>query len=152
MGDARYALIKEPPPPQFYLPTAQLPSLGVSTFYVRSAADPDVLMESIRALVAEFDPNLPVENIDTLRRLSLQTLVVDRLMSSLAGLFAALATVLAAVGLFGMLSFAIAQRSGELGLRAALGASPATLQRSVLLQTLKLALIGIAIGLGLALM
>lgn len=150
IADARYSTIKDAPPPQFYLPVWQFPSFGTATFYVRSALNPEILMPRLRDVVAELDPHLPVEGLATFKQVSQQTIVLDRLMGTLAGLFAGLATALAAVGLFGALSFALAQRTGEIGLRAALGAAPARLKRMVLGQTLRLALVGGALGLLLA--
>lgn len=152
IADARYSTIKDEPPPQFYLPMWQFPSFGTATFYVRSTLDPAALMPRLRDVVAEFDPNLPIEGLATLERFSRQTIVLDRLMGMLAGLFAGLATLLAAVGLFGVLSFTTAQRSSELGLRGALGASPDGLKRMVLTHALRLGVIGGVIGLALALL
>lgn len=152
VGDARYSTIKDEPPPQFFMPMRQLPSFGTAAFYVRTQTDPTTMLRSINRIVAELDPNLPVEGLATLRRFSQQTIVLDRLMGTLASLFAVLATILAAVGLFGVLSFSMAQRSGELGLRAALGASPGELKATVMRHALTLALIGIVFGLLLALL
>ena len=151
VADARYSTVKDDPPPQFFVPIGQTPGLGSTVFYARSKGDPEALMRAIPPLVAEFDPNLPVENLTTLENVSHQTIVIERLMGTLASLFAGLATALAAVGLFGVLNFSMAQRSTELGLRAALGASPGTLKRMMLRHALVLAVTGIVIGTGLAL-
>ncbi|MCA1778890.1 MAG: ABC transporter permease, partial [Xanthomonadaceae bacterium] len=151
VGDARYATVKDDPPPQFFMPIGQMSGLGSVVFYARSKGEPEVLMRAVPPLVAEFDPNLPVENLTTLENVSHQTIVIERLMGTLASLFAGLATVLAAVGLFGVLNFSMAQRSTELGLRAALGASPTRLKRMMLRHALVLAVSGIVIGTGLAL-
>ena len=152
VGDARYATIKDAPPPQYFMPMQQYAGIGTATFYVRTQTDPVSILRAINRLVAELDPNLPVEALTTLRHFSQQTIVLDRLMGTLASLFAALATILAAVGLFGVLSFSMAQRSGELGLRAALGATPGGLKSTVMQHALTLALIGIVLGLLLALL
>ncbi|MDT8448535.1 MAG: FtsX-like permease family protein [Wenzhouxiangellaceae bacterium] len=109
-------------------------------------------MPRLRGVVAEFDPNLPLEWLETLKHFSQQTIVLDRVMGTLAALFAGLATVLAAVGLFGVLSFTTAQRSTELGLRGALGASPDGLKRMVLIHAFRLGAIGGVAGLVLALL
>jgi len=150
IGDTRYATIKDRPPSQFFLPIWQTPIPGTATFYVRTRVPPENLMTAVRDLVADLDPNLPVDQLDTLERSSQQSVVIDRVLSTMAGLFAGLATVLAAVGLFGMLSFTIAQRSSELGLRGALGASPRGLQKMVLMHALRLGIIGGLLGIGLA--
>ena len=151
VADAHYSNVKVDPPPQFFLPIGQMPGLGSAVFYARTQSDPAALMRAIPPLVAEFDPNLPVENLATLERVSRQNIVIERMAGTLASLFAGLATVLAAVGLFGVLNFSMAQRSTELGLRAALGASPGKLKRMMLRHALVLAVIGIVIGTGLAL-
>jgi len=152
VADARYSTIKDDPPPQFFVPIGQMPGLGSAVFYARPSGDPEALMRAIPPLVAEFDPNLPVEGLATLERVSRQTIIIERLMGTLASLFAALATLLAAAGLFGVLNFSMAQRSTELGLRAALGASPATLRRMMLRHALVLAVTGTVIGTALALL
>jgi len=152
VADARYATIKDEPPPQFFVPIGQMPGLGSAVFYARPSGDPEALMRTIGPLVAEFDPNLPVEGLATLDRVSRQTIVIERLMGTLASLFAGLATLLAAAGLFGVLNFSMAQRSTELGLRAALGASPVALKRMMLRHALLMAVTGTAIGTALALL
>ncbi len=151
VADAHYSTVKDNPPPQFFVPIGQTPGLGSTVFYVRTQSGSDALMRAIPPLVAEFDPNLPVENLTTLENVSRQTIVIERLMGTLAGLFAGLATLLAAVGLFGVLNFSMAQRSTELGLRAALGASPAGLKGMMLRHALVLAATGIVLGTALAL-
>ena len=151
VADARYSTVKDDPPPQFFVPIGQTPGLGSAVFYARSKGDPDTLMRAIPPLVSELDPNLPVERLVTLENISHQTIVIERLMGTLASLFAGLATALASVGLFGVLNFSMAQRSTELGLRAALGASPGMLKRMMLRHALVLAITGIVIGTGLAL-
>ncbi|MEE4329867.1 MAG: ADOP family duplicated permease [Wenzhouxiangella sp.] len=151
VADAHYSTIKDVPPPQFFIPIGQQPQLGSAVFYARTQGDPDTLMAAVGPLVAEFDPNLPVVGLSTLKHVSVETILLERLMGTLAGLFAGLATLLAAAGLFGVLNFSMAQRSSELGLRAALGASPDALQRMMLRHALIMAFSGIVIGSGLAL-
>jgi predicted permease len=152
VADARYSTIKDDPPPQFFVPISQMSGPGSAVFYARTKADPETVMGSIPPLVAELDPNLPVERLTTLERVSRQTITIERLMGTLASLFAGLATLLAAAGLFGVLNFSMAQRSTELGLRAALGASPAALKRMMLRHALLMAVTGTVIGTALALL
>lgn len=147
--DARYSNIKISPPPQFYLPRRQNPSIGSLVFYVRSAA-PD-LSNEIRAAVARLDPDLPVENLSTLPQNIAETLATDIFVGRLSGAFAILATLLAALGVYGLLSYSLTQRTREIGLRLALGAAPAQVQALMLRQVLRLFAIGGAIGLALAL-
>lgn len=150
VGDAAYSSLKESIPPQFFLSIYQTENVGSASFYVRTRQEPETLVPEIRALVAQLDSNLPVDDLFTLDTVAGTTVVVDRVIATLSIVFAVLATTLAAVGLFGVLSFALTQRTGEIGLRAALGAEPVALGRMVLGQTLRLALIGGSIGLVLA--
>jgi len=150
VADAAYSTVKDKPPPQFFLSMYQTEHVGSASFYVRAIDEPEALIPVVRDLVAELDPNLPVDNLASLDVALRQTIVLDRLVGTLALAFAALASGLAAIGLFGVLMFALAQRTGEIGLRAALGAGPGRLKRMVVAHTLRLALVGAAIGLVLA--
>lgn len=147
VGDAAYSTVKESIPPQYFLSMYQTENVGSASFYLRTSRDPGAMAPAVRDLVAELDPNLPVDDLFTLNTVLGSRIVVDRVVATLAMVFAGLATTLAAVGLFGVLSFALAQRTGEIGLRAALGAAPEKLRRMVLGQTLRLALVGGAAGL-----
>ena len=95
----------------------------------------------------EIDPTLPVDNLMTLRRQARETVCVDRLVTILSLSFAALATLLAAIGLYGVMAYSVAQRKRELGLRLALGAEPANMRAMVLKQVGTMTLLGVAIGL-----
>lgn len=150
VGDAAYSSVKESIPPQFFLPMYQTENVGSASFYVRARQEPETLAPEVRALVAQLDPNLPINDLFTLDVVAGTTVVVDRVIATLSIVFAVLATTLAAVGLFGVLSFALAQRIGEIGLRAALGAAPTRLRWMMLAQTFRLAIAGGAVGLVLA--
>lgn len=150
VADAAYSGVKAEIPPQFFVPIYQTTTVGSANFYIRAVADPAGLISGVRSLVGELDPNLPIEGLVTMDVVIEENVYLDRMIGTLASLFALLATALAAVGLFGVLTFALVQRTGEIGLRAALGAAPAGLQRMVLMQTLRLAAIGAAVGLVLA--
>ena len=150
VADAAYSAVKDPAPPQFFIPMYQTENVGSANFYIRTVNGADPVFPAVRRLMRELDPNLPVDNLFTLETVIQSTVVLDRIIATLALVFAALATMLAAVGLFGVLTFATAQRTGEIGLRAALGAAPSGLRRMVLAQTLRLALVGGVIGLALA--
>lgn len=150
VGNAAYSSVKGAIPPQFFLSMYQTENVGSASYYVRARQEPETLVPEIRALITQLDPNLPVDDLFTLDTVAGATVVVDRVIATLSIVFAVLATTLAAVGLFGVLSFALAQRTGEIGLRAALGAAPAGLRWMMLTQTFRLAMIGGAIGLVLA--
>ncbi|MBZ5499921.1 MAG: ABC transporter permease [Acidobacteriia bacterium] len=138
--------------PQLFLPYRQSDQntpLQMS-FYVRTSLPPDQLFAGIQKLVARLDPSLPVENLYTLRQLISQRLTIERVISLLTTLFAGLATLLAAIGLYGVLAYTVTQRTREFGLRMALGASRAQVRAMVFQQVGGMILIGGAVGLTLA--
>ena len=101
--------------------------------------------------MARLDPNLPVENLKTLPQQVQENVFLDRMISTLAGAFAALATLLAAVGLYGVLAYTVAQRTREIGLRMALGADGRRVRGMVLAQVGRMTVVGGIIGVALAL-
>jgi predicted permease len=145
--------VKTTVPPQYYLPMAQVDPLYLPSryFYVRSAIDPEALLRVIPPAVAEVEPNLPVDGLRTLETQFDDDVYVDRLVTALSAGFAILATLLAAIGLYGMLSYTVAQRTREFGLRLALGAMPARLRAMMLGQVGMMTLIGAAVGVAVAL-
>ncbi len=130
---------------QLYVPYRQLmiPSL---TLAVRTAGDPTRVAGAVRAAVREVDPDQPVARVQTMDDLVSATLGPRRFAMVLLGLFATLALVLAAVGIYGVMSFDVARRSQEIGVRMALGASAGTVLRLVLRQGLGLAAVGVGLG------
>jgi putative ABC transport system permease protein len=150
--DVRYSTIKRRVLPQLYTPVVPAnTTFGTRFFYVKTAADPDGLLVTIPRILAEIDPSLPVANLTTLARHARDSTFGDRLVASLAASFAVLATALTAIGLYGVLSYNVARRTRELGLRLALGAAPDGLLITVLKQVAAMAAIGAGIGLVLAL-
>jgi ABC-type antimicrobial peptide transport system permease subunit len=157
--DAAYSEIKGDNAPMFFIP--YMPSgyenpvfnfaAGSLSFYVRASVEPETLLRVIPEVVANVDPALPVTTGTTLRRYAQEQVFVDRLVTLLSGSFAGLATLLAAIGLYGVLAYSMAQRVREFGLRRALGATPAKLRTMVLKRVAVLASIGIALGLAAAL-
>jgi predicted permease len=142
--DSKYSTVKDPVPAQLFLPRRQAPfPINDLTFYVRSAgADPAQLLNAIRQVVASADPTLPVNDLRTVDQQVRENVSEDRLVTTLATALATIATVLAALGLYGMLSYTVAQRTRELGLRLALGAAPRQLRHMVLSQVARMGIVG----------
>ena len=120
-------------------------------FYVRGTVDPAALIAMVRPLIASIDPNLPVSQLQTMPQLLRGQTNGDRLIATLSAIFAGLATALAAVGLYAVLSYNVSERTRELGLRLALGASPRALLAMVMKQMGGIAAAAIVIGAAVAL-
>ncbi len=149
--DAKYADVKDVTPPVFALPYRQDDGLGDMNFYVRTGIDPTSVFGAIPALVKDLDANLPVEDLQTLEQTIQENIVLDRLISTLSAAFAGLATLLAAIGLYGVLTYTVAQRTREIGLRMALGAGSRRVQAMVFRQTSRMVLVGAVLGIATAL-
>ncbi|HTI37972.1 MAG TPA: ABC transporter permease [Vicinamibacterales bacterium] len=145
--DAKYSEVKGEIPPLYFVPYRQDKQVSRTNFYVRTAADPTQSAATVKNIVGRADPNLPLESLKTLDRQVEENTFLDRMMSTLSTLFAMLATVLAAVGLYGVLAFTVTQRTREIGLRMALGAAPGRVRGMVLRQVGYMTLAGGAIGL-----
>ena len=114
---------------------------------MRTATDPEQFLSNIPKLLARLDANLPVENLRTLPQQVRENVFLDRFISVLSASFACLATLLAAVGLYGVLAYTVSQRTREIGLRMALGAAPSRVRAMVLRQVGVMVAVGGAIGL-----
>jgi len=152
IADAKYSDVKEEVPPQYFLARYQDEQLGFMNFYVRGKLNPRDMLASISNVVAKLDANVPVNGLATLPEVIRENTFQDRMISMLSGGFALLATLLAATGLYGVLSYSVAQRTRELGVRQALGATPYRLRAMVLRQVGWMALIGGVAGLACAVM
>jgi predicted permease len=148
--DAKYSDVKRVAPPQYFLPYRQEERLGYGYFYVRTALAPELLLASIPTLMKKLDSNLPVENLKTMEMQVRDNVFLDRLISTLSASFALLATLLAGVGLYGVLAYTVAQRTREFGLRMALGADGGMVRGIVMKQVAKMSAIGGLVGLAVA--
>jgi predicted permease len=144
--DVRYDSMRQDPPPMVYLPYRQT-GAGARTFEVRIQGDPATAMAGIRRVIGRIDTSLPIYDVKTQTEQIDQSLVQERLVAILSSSFGFLAMVLAAVGLYGVMSYLVARRTNEIGIRMALGARRLDMLRLVLGETLTMAVIGVGIGL-----
>ena len=145
-GDTKYSRLRRD-----IMPTMFRPLVGNSAhFELRTAGDPTTLVKQVRAIVSQADDNLPLFEVRTQSQQIEQALYQERLMSRLSSFFACLALILACIGLYGLLSYEVARRTRELGIRMALGAQRRELMRLVVQRGLLLALTGAVIGMGAA--
>ncbi len=147
VGDSRLTGIRSDPPPQVFTPRLRgNGDFSSFVFYVRGTRDPDDMTAMVRPLIASIDPDLPVSQLQTLTQLLRNQTNGDHLIATLSTIFAGLATALAAVGLYAVLTYNVSERTRELGLRLALGASPGALLGMVMKQIGRIATVAILIG------
>jgi len=148
--DAKYMGLQEKQQAAAFYPHAQHWSM-VNNFVVRSNRDPKLVIPEIRRAIADVDPKLPIADFTTLEQVVGRSLANSRLVAQLSSAFGALAALLASIGIYGVMSYSITRRTNEFGVRMALGARRADVQWMVLQETLRLVLVGLAVGLMLAL-
>ncbi|MGD8361966.1 MAG: FtsX-like permease family protein, partial [Gemmatimonadota bacterium] len=141
----KYQSLREAPLAFQYLPLPQTRSFG-AYLHVRSAGDPVLLTQSIREIVRELDPNLPLFDVKTMTSHLGIALMPARLAGILLGSFGLLGLILASVGIYGVMAYAVAQRTREIGIRVALGANRSEVTGLVLRQGSRLVLVGGAVG------
>jgi putative ABC transport system permease protein len=147
--DTKYSGVRDPVPAQFFLPYRQS-DVAFLTFYVKGGHDTRALAGLIPPLVARLDANLPIDNFRTMDDQIWENTTRERILTTMSSAFAGLAVVLAAIGLYAVLAFGVAQRLREFGIRIALGARNADVHWLVLSQVGRISLIGGAIGASLA--
>jgi putative ABC transport system permease protein len=150
VGNVKFENLSSEWMPETYLPYSQVPWNSM-TIVARAARDPYSLTKPISETVRSLDKDLPTYNTKTVENYLGGTIALPRFNTFLLGLFAGLALLLTAVGLYGVISYAVAQRTREIGIRMALGAQPRDMMLHVVGQGLRFALIGVGLGLGAAL-
>jgi len=145
--DAKYTSMRRNIQPTIYTPYAQ-ENIGQVNFSVRVSGDVFAMIPSIRDAVREIDSNLPLYDLTTQTALADASVAEERLFATLSSFFGLLALLLGCVGLYGVMSYGVARRTNEIGIRMALGATSLRVTRMVMLETMILVLIGVVIGVG----
>jgi putative ABC transport system permease protein len=148
--DSHHSGVKEEPKPFVYIPYEQEKNVGALTYYVRTSQDPTALATAVRAVVSGLDSSLPIDDVRSFDEQINRQLASDWLIASLAEIFGALAALLAAIGIYGLLAYAVTQRTREIGVRMALGADTAKVGRMIVNDVSRLVGIGVLLGLPLA--
>jgi putative ABC transport system permease protein len=146
VSDTRDAGLGADPLPTVYIPLAVMPAWPSMSYVVRTAGDPRAVLAAARAVIREIDPALPVRDVRTMEQVLGTALAPARWSSALLLTFAGVALVIAVLGVFGVLSFVVTQRTRELGIRIALGATPARVRWLVVARGLALTLSGLLLG------
>ncbi len=150
VGDIKDAGLAEADPPQLYMPYGQWPIQSMAVM-LKTAVPPATVGDAARRAVYSVDPSLPVSNVRTLEQIVARSISQPRFYMSLLTVFAGVAVTLAAIGIFGVLSYAVAQRTREIGIRMALGAHERTVVRLIVREAMLMAAAGVVIGIGVAL-
>jgi len=145
VADAKFSSLSDASADQLYMPYEQLPYASM-TLVVRSSAAPEQIIDAIRSKVAEIDPTLPLSGIRSMESVVSSSVSQPRLITQITGVFAGFALLLAAIGIYGVMAYSVTARKQEMGIRMALGASPRDILRLVVGQGMRMALIGVALG------
>jgi putative ABC transport system permease protein len=150
-GDVRHHGLAEQPQPEMYIPWGQVPNVEARpTIVVRSFAAPETLTSALRQAAAAVDPEVPMDQVSTMEQIVSRSVSESRFRAAVIAVFALLALFVASIGLYGVMSYMVSQRTREFGVRIAVGATRGMVFALVLKQGAKLAAIGLAIGLSIA--
>ncbi len=144
--DTHYAGVKQKPPRLYYMPWRQSGDVGEISFYVRTALAPEQMMPQVRRVMRTLDPDLPLEGLRTFEEQVGRSLKTDRIVLQLSMAFSMLATLLAMLGLYGVMAYSVTRRTREIGIRIAMGASTMSIRRMVMRELLVILAIGLALG------
>ena len=145
VADTKYNSIRDAPPPTMYVPFAE-GRLGLMTYELRTAGDPTRAVPAVRDTLRRIDPNLPILKISTQAEQIEQRFAQERVFAEAYALFGGLAVLIASVGIFGLMSYSVARRTNEIGIRMALGAKRQDVVSMVMRESLILVGIGVVIG------
>jgi predicted permease len=144
--DIKYTNLRDEIPIQMFIPYLGSRFVTAMTVYVRTTLDPNQIASAIRAQIRQIDPNIPIYGMRTMEAQISNSLLIQRLIASLSSLFGALATLLATIGLYGVMAYTVARRTREIGIRMALGAFQSDVIWMVMREVFLLVGIGIVIG------
>jgi predicted permease len=150
-ADTRYSNLRSETPPTFYLPYSQALVLGRMVIEIHTQAEPASILSQVRSVVASMDRDLPLIDVRTMTEQIKATMSGERIFAQLTSGFGLLALVLACIGIYGIMAYTVARRTGEIGIRMALGAQAGQVLRMVLREASWMALAGVTLGLGSAL-
>ncbi|MGB6687820.1 MAG: ABC transporter permease [Terracidiphilus sp.] len=150
-ADTRYQNLREDNPPQFFVPYVQQTEVGGMSYVIRTKIAPEAIVPALRRTVAQIDSNLPLEDVRTQQEQIDESMRKERALAALIAGFGLLALALAAVGIYGVMAYSVANRRNEIGIRLALGAQPAQVRGIILRESAWLAVAGIVVGVGAAL-
>jgi len=149
--DIKYTSLRDEIPEQAYIPYMGSHFLEGMPVYLRTAVEPNLLMSVVRTKVRDLDPNLPIYGLRTTEAQISNSLTTERMIASLSTVFGFLATMLAVIGLYGVMSYTVAQRTREIGIRMALGAEQGNVVWMVMRDVLRLIAVGVVAGIPAAL-